>query len=80
LACHQADWSKYWDYKKIKAHPGRGCWQIYGSMKEEKALDIGDKNLAYTRDCDFLRKMAGNKIGHYPDSFVWSGLRSFSLI
>ena len=50
------------------------------SMKEEKALDIEEKNLAYTRDCDFLRKVAENKIGHYPDSFVWSGLRSFSLI
>lgn len=54
--------------------------EICGSMNEEKALDIEDKNLAYTRDCDFLRKMAGNKIGHYPDSFVGSGLRLFSLI
>jgi len=36
--------------------------EICGSMNEEKALDIEDKNLAYTRDCDFLGKRRGTKL------------------
>ena len=66
--------------RRNKLEPACVRWQVEDSLNKQISLYTAGDDPPHTRDCDFLGKKAGDRIGHYTDSFVCSGLVSLSLI